>query len=153
MGCQHAPVHNESQKPRSCHTRCCIAAELSDDEREYFSKNITCTEAEARIIAAETMTQGNCSRWHKERALRITRSIAHHVITRKKSFETLAEQLQRSKTPRVPAISYGTAMEPEARRDFERKVGTAVTQVGLVISPFQPWPCASPDGLFEVLMK
>uniref|UniRef100_A0A224YYM8 Protein containing YqaJ domain n=1 Tax=Rhipicephalus zambeziensis TaxID=60191 RepID=A0A224YYM8_9ACAR len=40
-------------------------------------------------------------------------------------------------------------MEPEARRDFERKVGTAVTQVGLVISPFQPWLCASPDGLFE----
>ncbi|XP_049275829.1 uncharacterized protein LOC125760140 [Rhipicephalus sanguineus] len=40
-------------------------------------------------------------------------------------------------------------MEPEARREFERKVGTAVTQVGLVISPFQPWLCASPDGLFE----
>ncbi|KAL3198378.1 hypothetical protein MRX96_014205 [Rhipicephalus microplus] len=127
----------------------CIAAELSDDEREYFSKNITCTEAESRIMAAETMIQGNGSRWHKERALRITSSVAHHVITRKKSFETLAEQLQRSKTPRVPAVLYGTAMEPEARRDFERKVGTAVTQVGLVISPFQPWLCASPDGLFE----
>lgn len=24
-----------------------------------------------------------------------------------------------------------------------------VVQVGLVISPFQPWLCASPDGLFE----
>lgn len=124
-----------------------IVGNLSTDEQQFFLKNITCTEVER--IAAETITQGNCSRWYKERSVRISSSVAHRVITRKRSFESLAEQLQKSKSPRVPAILYGTAMEQEAREDFEVKVGTKVTKVGLVISPLQPWLCASPDGLFE----
>lgn len=40
-------------------------------------------------------------------------------------------------------------MEPVARQVFERKAGTTVTQVGLIIHPRQPWLCASPDGLFH----
>ncbi|KAL3197869.1 hypothetical protein MRX96_044680 [Rhipicephalus microplus] len=123
-----------------------IVAKLSSDEQQFVSNNIRRTEFER--IAAETIAQRNCSDT-KRGSVRISSSLAHRVITRGRSFESLAEQLQKPKSPRVPAILYGTAMEPEAREDFEVKIGTKVPKVGLVISPLQPWLCASPDGLFE----
>ncbi|KAH7943949.1 hypothetical protein HPB52_013727 [Rhipicephalus sanguineus] len=54
-----------------------------------------------------------------------------------------------SKKESVEELFGGITMEPMARKVFEKKVGTRVTQVGLVIHPQQPWLCASPDGLFH----
>nr|XP_050023413.1 uncharacterized protein LOC126517661 [Dermacentor andersoni] len=100
---------------------------------------------EADVPSSTDRPQG----WHKERSVRISSSIAHRILTRQKAFESLAEQLQNSKTPLVPALMYGTAIEPTARATFEKKIGAKVTQVGVVIHPCQPWLCASPDGLFQ----
>ncbi|XP_077532385.1 uncharacterized protein LOC144162228 [Haemaphysalis longicornis] len=122
---------------------------LTAEEKKFFETEVACSQVQAEVIAAETITQGKCARWHKERSLRITSSTAHRIISRKRSFDTLAQQLRNSNVPRVDSIVYGLEMEAQARMDFEKKIGTSVTQVGLVVHTQQPWLSASPDGLFK----
>ncbi|XP_037520498.1 uncharacterized protein LOC119397131 [Rhipicephalus sanguineus] len=122
---------------------------MSANELNFFSTKVECTESQAELIAAQTIPQAKCTRWHQERACRISSTVAHRIICRKRSFESLAEQLKKTKSFYSPATEYGITMEPMARKVFEKKVGTRVTQVGLVIHPQQPWLCASPDGLFH----
>lgn len=114
---------------------------LSAEEKKFFETEVACSQVQAEVIAAETITQGKCARfvrkehkpvfllfnarshtycccvntscghfvyrWHKERSLRITSSTAHRIISRKRSFDTLAQQLRNSKVPRVDSIVYG----------------------------------------------
>ncbi|XP_077486251.1 uncharacterized protein LOC144097395 isoform X2 [Amblyomma americanum] len=51
-----------------------------------------------------------------------------------RAFDSIVQQLRNAKTQRVPAILYGTEMEPEARAAFQKKVRTRVTQLVLVTS-------------------
>ncbi|KAH7937168.1 hypothetical protein HPB49_008422 [Dermacentor silvarum] len=108
------------------------ACTLSADEVQFFSTKVEITELQAEIIAAETITQG---KWHQERSSRISSSIAHRILCRKRSFESLAEQLEKAKRFYSPATDYGIAMEPVARQVLERKAGTTVTQAHVVLQP------------------
>lgn len=51
----------KGQVAATCDVTDSIVGNLSADEQQFFSKNIKCTEAES--IAAETIAQGNCSRF------------------------------------------------------------------------------------------
>ncbi|KAH0820415.1 hypothetical protein GEV33_002376 [Tenebrio molitor] len=87
--------------------------------------------------------------WMEQRQLRITcSSKAHRIKTRLNNFETLAQRFVKEKTVRpTVAMKYGMNTEPVARAAFEKLQDCTVHEVGLIISPIQPYLACSPDGI------
>jgi hypothetical protein len=49
----------------------------------------------------------------------------------------------------LPAVKYGREKEPEAKREYERRMGVKIQPAGLVVSKKHAWLCASPDGIIK----
>jgi hypothetical protein len=100
-------------------------------------------------VAFNSCGQSQTSVWFKQRQLRITcSSKAHRIKTRLNNFETLAQRFVKEKTVRpTVAMKYGMNTEPVARAAFEKLQDCTVHEVGLIISPIQPYLACSPDGI------
>ncbi|KAM7307851.1 uncharacterized protein ISCGN_011487 [Ixodes scapularis] len=143
--------------------RCNLEEEMTPAERELYSSKVACTQQGAECIAVDTVLQAGSKRhvrfnfsikiydllWFSEREVRLSSSIAHRVVARRRPFDTLAQKLLHRKPFTGKAVTYGRKTEAEAREVFEKKVGASVTQVGLIVHLRQPWLCASPDGFFK----
>ncbi|KAK8767572.1 hypothetical protein V5799_005648 [Amblyomma americanum] len=66
--------------------RLCAAAPsatLTALEMQVFSQRLMCSSSEAAMLAAQTIMQGQCARWHEERSVRICSSVAHRIVAGK----------------------------------------------------------------------
>lgn len=99
-----------------------------------------------------TVNQSESSQWYNERTTRITASSkAHKISTRKRMFNSLAEQLVEPKQFAegfLPeAMAYGVNNEAKARAKFENLTGYKVENCGLIVKMNQPYLAASLDGI------
>ncbi|XP_054926413.2 uncharacterized protein [Dermacentor andersoni] len=130
-------------------SRCQLTARMTVEESKFFFSKVLCSREDAEEIAAGTVLQAGCKRWHNERAIRLSSSIAHAVVARRLPLDSLGEQIKRRKPFFGKAVMHGRKTEAIAREQFEQKIGGPVLQVGLIVHLKQPWLCASPDGLFK----
>lgn len=101
-------------------------------------------------IAFNSVGQSNTSTWFKERFSRITcSSKAHRIKTRLKNFHELASDFNKEKYKGhlTTAMKYGLDTEKTARLAFQEYYGYIVHEVGLIVSPKQPYLACSPDGI------
>ena len=88
--------------------------------------------------------------WHSHRKGRLTASlfgaaIGHSPFTTPAQVRDIMNGTY--KTPENAAMLYGTKMEPEARRWYERTRGVVVDQVGFAVPSWDQRIGGSPDGL------
>ena len=131
---------------------------LLEKEVDFFER-IKISKADSFQIEKQTILQSNCAKWYDIRKERITSSNAHKVITRKRNFESLADQLlnpkSESELPQMvqDAFKHGREYEPVARRQYEEYLkyslrhDVSVWETGIVVQPHLFWLAASPDGL------
>ncbi|XP_042142268.1 uncharacterized protein LOC121833207 [Ixodes scapularis] len=120
---------------------------MTPAEGELYSSKVASTQQGAECIAVDTVLQAGLKRWFSEREIRLSSSIAHRVVARRRPFDTLAQKLLHRKPFAGKSVTYGRKTEGETREAFEKKVGVLVAQVGLIVHLRQPWLCASPDGI------
>ncbi|XP_054924169.1 uncharacterized protein [Dermacentor andersoni] len=119
---------------------------LSKESAEYYKKNVKCQDT--HHLCALTKGQSMNLRWHRERRVRITCSMAHTILRTRKAPADLVNTLLRTTSFSSEATTYGIKMEALARKEFEDEVSVQVIETGLVLHSLQPWLAGSPDGLF-----
>ncbi|CAN7940140.1 unnamed protein product [Ixodes hexagonus] len=122
------------------------SVQMTRDEATFFEENVLCHSAPTLCMA--TLRQSKCARWHRERKMRITSTMAHTILRTTKTAEELVESLLSVKRFSCDATRYGLRTEPTAREEFQKKTGEHVVEVGLLVHKQQTWLCGSPDGLF-----
>jgi len=133
----------------------CVELETSQEDLEakknYILTNLKCNLQEIRELERNTIDQGKCDTWHKERKNRLTASNFGKVCKLRKStprtntvkYILYAEDL----TLRSPAMTYGIQYEPMAKEAFELKFNLNVLPAGLFIDKQYNFLAGSPDGL------
>nr|XP_054926322.1 uncharacterized protein LOC126531501 [Dermacentor andersoni] len=137
---------------------------LSKESAEYYKKNVKCQDT--HHLCALTKGQSMNLRWHRERRVRITYSMAHTILRTRKAPADLVNTLLRTTSFSSEATTYvtpskiclwfhlkvislsGIKMEALARKEFQDKVSVQVIETGLVLHSLQPWLAGSPDCLF-----
>ena len=108
-----------------------------------------CSYDQACDIAASTVLQSKCPRWHKERKWRITASRFGEIIlaTERKDFEKLCKSMYDSCDIRTDAIIHGHAYESQAVQAFATRTGLNVMPAGLFVHLKHPFLAATPDAV------
>ena len=120
------------------------------------------TQEQIDVINHATTDQAKSTTWHTQRHFRITASNIHNVFTKMKKVEqkkkvateSLVKILSGTGSSFVSDdMRYGTALESEARHQFEKKLkkdghkNLSVKACGLIIHKQYQFIAASPDGL------
>ncbi|XP_064454836.1 uncharacterized protein LOC135366111 [Ornithodoros turicata] len=79
-------------------------------ELSFFRDMVECTDDNVREIARMTVKQSGCARWHRERVVRVSSSVAHQVYRRRGRFADLAVKLARPRSFSSAATAYGWAL-------------------------------------------
>ena len=105
-------------------------------------------DSSAEQLEHATRAQAESEVWHRERAFRITASNVSRIMrVREENRDKLAEALCKPEvTMTVPALIWGKANEPAARRAYEEQFGVRVQKCGLMVDVQRPYLGASPDG-------
>lgn len=116
---------------------------------DFYLNNIVITAEKILDICIQTIDQSKCREWYSARRLRLSASSNIHQIKirRKKTIEILVGELINPKTVGCAATRYGLSQEELAKNFYETLYGCEVKKIGLVISKYQPWLCASVDGV------
>ncbi|KAL1478732.1 hypothetical protein MTO96_034880 [Rhipicephalus appendiculatus] len=72
--------------------------------------------AESGDESTSSTVQDSTGGWHQERACRISSTVVHRIISRKRSFESLAEQLKKTKQFYFPATEYAFTSLADAEK-------------------------------------
>ncbi|XP_049517122.1 uncharacterized protein LOC119441328 [Dermacentor silvarum] len=110
-------------------SRCNLTTQMTTKESKFFFSKVLCSREDAEEIAVGTVLQAGCKRWHNERAIRLSSSIAHAVVARKLPLDSLGERIKHRKPFFGKAVMHGRKTEAVAREQFEQKIGGPVLQV------------------------
>ncbi|XP_072140160.1 uncharacterized protein [Dermacentor andersoni] len=118
---------------------------LSKESAEYYKKNVKCQDT--HHLCALTKGQSMNLRWHRERRVHITYSMAHTILRTRKAPADLLNTLLRTTSFSSEATTYGTPskiclwfhlkvislsgikMEALARKEFQDKVSVQVIEI------------------------
>lgn len=117
--------------------------------REFYQKNVQLSEQEIVNLSCQTVKQSSSSNWFKARRLRISASSNVHnikVLIRKPVEALVSDILNPSKIDSA-STRYGLKMETHAKEKYQELTNCIVKRVGVLVSKFQPWLCASLDGV------
>lgn len=125
-----------------------ISKELCD----FYNQRIVLDKDKIIQLSVDTVSQSNNKTWFEERELRISASSnVHHIKSRStKTVEKLVGEILYSKPINVKATKYGLAAEKDASRLYEQQYKVKLIEVGLIVSPRQPWLCCSLDAVAVV---
>ncbi|XP_064472487.1 uncharacterized protein LOC135386943 [Ornithodoros turicata] len=137
---------NPTTMPGGSFVSASLLQSLSKEATNFFEANIALHE-DPMSVAVKTTGQSKSPRWNAERKFRISSTKAHGVWIRKRDFESLVNRMLSQKKFTSRATSYGTRNESVARKALEALLSTKIFETGLVVLPYQPWLCCSPDGL------
>ena len=121
---------------------------------DCFLKEISVTHIDqgtADRIEKNTRGQSKNKLWHQERTKRIHSSNFGRICTATKrtDFDKLAESLTSVNNFYSGATSHGKKYESIAIQDYVTKTGNSVEQVGIFVSPTEPYLACSPDGIIK----
>ncbi|XP_074101313.1 uncharacterized protein LOC141528918 [Cotesia typhae] len=117
--------------------------------REFYLKNVQLSEQEIINLSYQTVKQSSSNNWFKARRLRISASSNVHnikVLSRKPVETLVSDMLNPSKIDNA-STRYGLKMETHAKDKYQELANCIVKRVGVLVSKFQPWLCASLDGV------
>lgn len=90
----------------------------------------------------------NSPRWHLERRVRITASVAKSFFTAKELDKVVNDHLWKSNDiSHLQAVQYGRDNEANALKEYKQVTGSNVVNAGLVVNSKYPGLGCSPDGL------
>ena len=101
------------------------------------------------------LTKNDYAMWHKKRRWLITGSRCHAMFQCSKrhhiNWDKICNGYFNPKSFTNEFVEHGRKYESAARKEFSKyareKLGLSVVEVGLVISPINPWLAYSPDGV------
>lgn len=122
---------------------------LNNDLKDYYKNTILKTDIEILKLCCDTVEQSLNNMWRKERSLRISASSKVHKIKirNKKTIESLVNEFIEDKSIKNKSLDYGLKNEIKAKVLYEKLHNCKVFSVGVIISKYQPWLCASLDGV------
>ncbi|XP_053597208.1 uncharacterized protein LOC103570404 isoform X3 [Microplitis demolitor] len=122
---------------------------LDPNLREFFLNKVQLSEDEIIQLSCETVQQSSCNNWFQARRLRISASSnVHHIkILSRKPVENLVSDMLNPSTIKSSSTKYGLKMESSAKEKYEQMYNCTVKRVGVIVSKYQPWLCASLDGV------
>lgn len=122
----------------------------SPEKIDFYQKNILLCRDGIIATCRETLKQSKSPAWFVVRKNRITASKNSHAIKTRKS-KTIASLIQDILHPkdlsRNENLKYGLKFEEFAISEYEKFAKLPVHRLGVLISEFQPWLCASLDGI------
>ncbi|XP_070377408.1 uncharacterized protein [Dermacentor albipictus] len=115
----------------------------------FYEKYVALSPRGAEVLQSETASQAT-PLWFFSRKLRLTASNVNKVPKRETTgCEKAAMRMLSTSFSGNAATKYGKQMEPVARKQFSKKTGLTVNQIGTVVNTELPWLSASPDGIIE----
>lgn len=111
--------------------------------------NVQLSEEDIVNWSCETVKQSSSNNWFKARRLRISASSNVHnikVLCRKPVQALVLDMLNPIKID-CSSTRYGLKMEAHAKEKYQEIKNCTVKQVGVLVSKYQPWLCASLDGV------
>ncbi|KAJ8730850.1 hypothetical protein PYW08_002263 [Mythimna loreyi] len=122
---------------------------LEEQLQQFYEKNIQINEETLINVCCKTIEQSKCEDWYANRHLRISASTnVHHIKVQKtKTTESLVSSFLHPRKIECEATKYGLRNEQHALHEYEKLHSCKVKKVGLIISKYQPWLCASIDGV------
>ena len=122
---------------------------LNDTIKQFYDAQIVMSRESIINLCSETIDQAMSSKWEQARSIRFSASTTIHKIKirKTKTVKTLLEELFFPKKISVPSIKYGKDNESVARKLYETMSNKQVKEVGVIVSKYQPWLCASSDGI------
>ena len=118
---------------------------LKDELRRFWETKIEISSVSD--VFRNTRGQSLNKVWYEQRHFRISASTGRKV-ERARNVRTSMNYFFGSECNH-PNLTYGRAMEAEARQKYEEVTGNRVLECGLVIKKSQPWLCATPDGIYK----
>lgn len=117
--------------------------------REFYQKNVQLSEQEIVNLSCQTVKQSSSSNWFKARRLRISASSNVHNIKvlSKKPVEALVSDILNPSKIDSASTRYGLKIETHAKEKYQELANCIVKRVGVLVIKFQPWLCASLDGV------
>lgn len=100
-------------------------------------------------MSCKTLRQSSSDEWYKARRLRFSASTnVHNIRVRsRKTIDSLVSEILYPKKINCASIRYGLKHESDAKKKYEVLNNSVVKRVGVVVGKFQPWLCASLDGV------
>ena len=121
---------------------------------EWYEQHVFVDEASAKEIFNGTVDQSMSPLWYRERAKRITASIAKEIFCRKLTTDPtrLLTRITSRQQIHSKALDYGRDHEKDAIHMYSQVMSCMgmtqpVSQSGFFISTKEPWLGASPDGI------
>ena len=113
---------------------------LSKELGDFYKKTI-----KLQQLCCDTVKQSLCDNWFKARRLRVSASKHAHNIKSavRRSADSLVIEMLYPKNIDTPAMKYRRDNEENARREYEILFNVSVIKIGVIISKYQHWLCAS----------
>ncbi|KAH0555006.1 hypothetical protein KQX54_014647 [Cotesia glomerata] len=117
--------------------------------KKFYLEKIEMSEKDIIKLCCETLGQSTCAEWYAARQLRLSASKNVHSIKVRttKTIESLVSEILHPKKIDCVSTRYGLNNESLAREEYERVNNYIVKRVGIIVCKFQPWLCASLDGV------
>lgn len=122
---------------------------LCDSIELFFKTHIELSSQEIITLCTETIDQAMCAKWRSARSWRFSASSTIHKvkIRKSKTIYSLLSELIFPNEVNTSSMQYGKDNESDARKLYEKMSHKQVKEVGVIVSKYQPWLCASPDGV------
>ncbi|KAJ8666995.1 hypothetical protein QAD02_008657 [Eretmocerus hayati] len=120
-----------------------------EKDLEFYNRYIVKSYHEIERICRDTIRQAESDIWFAVRRLRISASKEAHSIKAmiKRTVESLVLGMAYPKKICTQAMKYSNRNEKIAKQDYKRVYGCELIDMGVIVSPFQPCLCGSPDAV------
>ena len=126
----------------------CDEPDLEGETRTFYDQHVAVDAEKALQIA---LTPQGSAPWRRERAVRITGSICHGLLTylkRGQNWDAKMENLEKAQAwAGNSATAHGIRAEKHALELYETVCTGKLVTCGLLVQPGCPWLGCSPDGI------
>lgn len=130
----------------------CTASTIKTPD-DFYKQYVVITHDEAQQLEEDTRQQAQCSRWYRERRIRVTATLGKAVAARRKDdFTPVLRRKLESTFHGTKATKWGKDHEDDAVLTFQTVLSDRyhseinIESSGMVVDEAEPWLAASPDG-------
>lgn len=116
---------------------------------KFYQEKVVLSKRDIAILCFDTKKQSDSSDWFKARRIRITQCTEAHITKtmKRKTNASLLEEFLNQRKFSNKSTEYGLKNRRLALESYKRSYDVHVFQIGLFVSPRQPWLGVSVDGI------
>lgn len=139
-------IHKEENPIFKCQN---LESSLAANLKHFYETSVQLDENEIVKLNLDTVCQSKCSKWFDARLIRLSASKNVHEVKTltKKTAATLANEIANPKKVVTESMKYGTKYENKALNEYQLLCSVHIIKLGVLIDKYQPWLCASVDGV------